>query len=383
LTPAGVHELRPTPAAWRGPRGQHVLAPPEVFLDEEARAVDAHRTCHQEEVEFAFVAAPSTGGFSRLAEGAITSLHTATIAVDTDNELLGLKFGNDTLAATNYIAQLFAGLNVIYERDLRVRLLQGTTFLRVAAPDPYPSTSADAAFTKLSEFTGHWSSNHGGVTRALAMMLSGKQSSAFSASGIAWVNALCSSGSGYSFNQVFKFAGSTAAHDVFVVAHEIGHNFGSPHTHCYSPPIDTCYDQSGCYSGPNACPAPQTINGVPNVRGTLMSYCHLLGGCAAAQVFHPTTVALLDPLVEQQVGQCVFPQATPPPCSVAEQELLLENGSISTAQTFTACATITARNYVVTPSGDARLVAGQRVVLGDGFRVDPAGELTVEIDPTP
>jgi hypothetical protein len=115
---------------------------------------------------------------------------------------------------------------------------------------------------------------------------------------------------------VFKYSGSTASSDLFVVAHEVGHNFGSKHTHCYlSPtPIDTCYSgESGCYSGATSCPAPQTINGVSNVRGTLMSYCHLLGGCSSSSVFHPRTVALLDPIVASKVGVCVFPVAGPNP----------------------------------------------------------------------
>ena len=67
--------------------------------------------------------------------------------------------------------------------------------------------------------------------------------------------------------------------------------------------------ESGCYSGATSCPAPQTINGVTNVRGTLMSYCHLLGGCSASAVFHPRTVEILDPIVASKEGVCVFPVA--------------------------------------------------------------------------
>jgi hypothetical protein len=213
----------------------------------------------------------------------LPSLHTAVIAVDTDNELMSQKFANSTSAATDYIADLFALMNVIYERDLNVRLLQGDTILRIAA-DPWEvDGTGNADSSKLYEFRNYWINNYSSVDRALAMLLSGKQGSSYSASGIAFLNALCSTYSGYSFNQVFKI--NYTSGDAGLVAHELGHNFGSHHTHCYSPPIDTCYSgEGGCYSGDTACPDAG--------HGTLMSYCHHKSGCGKSQDFHPRVKVL-------------------------------------------------------------------------------------------
>ncbi len=252
-------------------------------------------------------------------EFALPSTHTATIAVDTDNEFMSLKFDNDTGAATTYLATLFAEMNVIYERDLNVRLLQGTTYLRTSSqPDPYDESDL---FYQLDEFTDYWAANYPGVDRALAMLLSGKSPNPNGAVGIAWVDVLCRKDLGYSVIQVFLYAQQTGGADAPIVGHELGHNFASPHTHCYVPEIDRCYsgeckryNQSGscieyCYVGPTSCPDPQTIRGIPNVRGTLMSYCNRLG--CKSDVFHPTVEALIDTRTTANIGVCIFPLVPP------------------------------------------------------------------------
>lgn len=306
VTAEGMRELRPS--RMKGTAGSYVVAASEALRPD---GEEPSWSCGQESQAatsdaLGWLASP----LEVTTEKAIASLHTATIAVDTDNELMSLKFGNNTTAATNYIANLIARMNVMYERDLLVRLVQGFTILRPSTTaDPY--TSGTSTIDGLNQFTSHWSGGCGGacvgVSRALSMMLSGKASSTNSAAGVAWVGTLCSTSHGYSFTQVFKFAQDTSANDARIVGHELGHNFGSPHTHCYSPPIDGCYNgEGGCYSGSTSCPAPATYNGVTNVTGTVMSYCHLTG-CGSKEVFHPRTIDLVAPAIQNRVGQCIFP----------------------------------------------------------------------------
>ncbi len=316
--PTGLYELRPVP----GKPGQNLVAAPEALGvgDGTAAATPAgaapHWSCGEEEAlqdpTHTSKALRSILGGGASTGPPFTDLHTATVAVDTDNELLLNKFSNSTASATSYIASLFGAMTVMYERDLHVRLLQGTTFLRVSTtPDPWtqPGTGG-ASGAELTEVSDYWAANYGNVSRAVTVMLSGK-GSANSASGIAWVSGLCNTSYGYSFSQVFLQSYLTG--DAEVVGHEIGHNFGSVHTHCYSPPADNCFNQeAGCYSGATSCPAPQTINGI-SVTGTLMSYCQLLGGCGTSLVFHPRSLTeYINAAMANAQNVCILPLSTAP-----------------------------------------------------------------------
>jgi hypothetical protein len=314
----GIHELRPAPGR-TGKTLTHMVAPAEAFVPGAATGEAPSWECGEQEAAQnpRHLTGKALSSIFASASAPFTDLHSVTMGIDTDNELMLQKFNNDTTAAASYIASLFAAMNVMYERDLHVRLLQGTTFLRVSTTaDPYnQSGTGNADGNKLDEFGTYWQTNYTNVSRGLAMMLSGKQGSTNSASGIAWISGLCSPFYGYSFSQVFKI--SYLAGDALVVGHEIGHNFGSPHTHCYSPPADNCYNaEAGCYSGGTSCPAPQTINGVTGVAGTIMSYCHLLGSCTSSMVFHPRSLTeYINAALAGANNVCVLPVNTSPTVS--------------------------------------------------------------------
>ncbi|HYH47075.1 MAG TPA: M12 family metallo-peptidase, partial [Thermoanaerobaculia bacterium] len=412
------HELHPLShvpslAVEQGTRS-HLVAPAEVFLKE--RGEQSSWACGQSGAPLDFMQemqdrrekmVAETAPFGSVSAQAISTLHTATIAVDTDNELLSIKFGNNTTTATNYIASLIASMTVIYERDALVRLLQGQTFLRPSTtPDPYVQTGGNASGAKLQEFSNVWNTTHAGVTRALAMMLSGKGGSG--ASGIAWLTSLCSKYYGTSFTQVFTSGTTPSSGDILVVAHELGHNFGSPHTHCYANPIDNCYNaEGGCFAGTRSCPAAQTINGVTSVTGTLMSYCHLSGlaGCSSKTVFHPRTISeKLAPAIQTAVSSCIFPAAAPPPPAPVVSAVSPKSGTTAggtavtiTGTGFQAGATVTfggsaassvvvvnsTRITAVTPARSTGKVAvavtnptAQSSSLADGFFYSPPPTLS-------
>jgi hypothetical protein len=269
------------------------------------------------------IASLSAGGMTSRSEapqGTALSFQ-AVIAIDTDTEWMAGK-SNDTAVATTWITDLFLAMNVFYERDVETRLLIGNVILRVG-DDPYsvPSNRSD----QLNEFSEYWRVNMGAVDRDFAALFSGRSISAGSFSGIAWLDQYCQAGfffglgtvGSYSFNAIGS--SRTAANTAAFVGHEIGHNLGSPHTHCYSPPVDHCYNaESGCYSGTPSCPA--------GGKGTIMSYCHFAAPAGAncgtnKREFHPTVQALLEARLAANSPACIAPFTDPDP-----PQLLFKDG---------------------------------------------------------
>jgi len=234
----------------------------------------------------------------------------AVVAIDTDTEWLA-GFGNDATAATSWIEDLFLAMNVMFERDVATRLLIGDVFLRTGS-DPYSIASGRSDM--LDEFGEYWRVNLDAIDRDFATMFSGRDISSWSFSGVAWIDQYCQNGrrfnngrtlGSYSYNAIgVNWSAGNAAK---FIAHELGHNMGSPHTHCYGPPVDECYaGESGCYNGPVSCP----VSG----KGTTMSYCHLSpASCGSTTDFNPTVQALFQDRLSSNSPSCIAVYTEPEP----------------------------------------------------------------------
>jgi len=260
------------------------------------------------------------------------TLRAALVAVDVDHELLVSRFGGtgagNLTAATNWIADLFTVMNVMYERDLNVTLQQGTTRFRTGATPYTIGANAPASNADLNNFATYWHDNEGNVARDFTVLLSGRQSSSqnpgLTASGIAFVNAYCdtdSNGGSYSINKVFTNSGVAVDFSARIVGHELGHNFGASHTHCTntttgayptaSSTIDVCFKGEaglGCYGGAVSCPSA----GPGHPLGTLMSYCNAAApnGASCGQnvlQFHPTQITTMSALIASHTPACLSP----------------------------------------------------------------------------
>ncbi|MCB1793562.1 MAG: hypothetical protein KDJ70_03865 [Candidatus Competibacteraceae bacterium] len=229
--------------------------------------------------------------------------YTINVAVETDYEYYAL-FNNQT-AALNYLSDLIAYASVMYEREVGTRLQISYTKLWVDGPnsDPWTATSTSAL---LGQLMSYWNMNNSSINRATVHMLSGRPFN----SGIAYVGALCNTQYGYGVTTSIRRFGDfninnpSIVWDIVAVSHEIGHNFGSEHTHCYAGvggnnnDVDHCYGQeSGCYSGVETLPAINSLTGgvAGDGGGTIMSYCHLLGGMSSLSLTfgqnHPYGIA--------------------------------------------------------------------------------------------
>jgi hypothetical protein len=208
------------------------------------------------------------------------------VAFDIDFHTYG-TFGNDCYPAVEWALAIMAGVNTIYTESTDALINVQASYIHVwETTDPYNGIVNDAG-TMLDTFRLEWlnNSNLSGIQRDIVHLLTRRQNTG--TGGIAYLGVVCfpayaaglssylESGNTYNLNNY--------AWNLNVVGHELGHNFGSNHTHWCgwsNGPIDNCYDVEGsCANNPQA------------QVGTMMSYCHAVAGGSVSLEFHPTVVA--------------------------------------------------------------------------------------------
>jgi|GEM_PF-1042159 len=198
------------------------------------------------------------------------------IAIDSDWIYTRDLFGSNPVAAEAYIATLMGAVSEIYTRDVSTGF--SVVFTRTFGSNTSPYNSNDI-FQALSTVQATFRTQFASLERHLVHLFSGRRYSG--AAGVAYLSAVCNFDIGYGvsgyLNGSFPYplqAHSPQNWDVIVVAHELGHNAGTGHTHdSYTPVIDNC-GNGNCAGAFGGC---------------IMSYCHTCpGGTNNIKLeFHP------------------------------------------------------------------------------------------------
>jgi len=221
---------------------------------------------------------------------------TIRLALETDSAFRDL-FLTD-FAATTYVEQLVGSVGELFERHVQQEFeIVYLALYPNADPWVSPEMGGDV-LDLLDEFRAMWAPVLGGTWPAeaeLGHLLSGDNLGG----GVAYVDVIGNDNFAFAVSAdltgainwgTFTGAPNPLIWDYAVFAHELGHGFGSDHTHEYCPPIDRCF--AGC--------EPTTVCS----RSTLMSYCHLCpqGLMSVDPSFHALTSNEMRRLLPTTIG---------------------------------------------------------------------------------
>jgi len=286
------------------------------------------------------------------------------------------KLGSDVNKVSDYVTQLMAAVGSIYRRDLNVELRISSLYIWKTADTFNSNKGSDGVLDtgdQLNAYQAYVRANRGGVNRDLAHLINYNRS----LGGIAYVDALCEQEYGIGVSNVYAeltFPGDISQYhwDTMVVSHEMGHNFGSPHTHSFDPPIDCCYVDS----------TSKCSKAAPSI-GTIMSYCHLSMGSGGGinMKFHDRCVSLIRSKIEAAQCLSIFnPNATL--AVKSDTGMMIAAGStVPSTSNGTMLAAVDVGSALVTRTYTLANDGSKNLVLSGGVALSGSHQLRVSAQP--
>ncbi len=258
--------------------------------------------------------------------------------------------GSNSFSVAFFVAFMFNEVATLYANDnITVKFSE---LIIWQTPSPY---TEDTSSELLSQFQDYRTSFNGDLGQLLSYKAAG--------SGIAaGFSGLCNNNraKSLSFSGIYSSYSTvpTYSWNIYVIAHEFGHLFGSRHTHaCVWNGNNTAID--GCSgSTEGSC----SIPGLPSVGGTIMSYCHFNVGINFALGFG------------SQPGNVIRNKIADASCLTSCSESCVEEltltpynfGAISGDGTMQAEVSIIA-SHIVKNSANLKYHAGEFLEFKSGF----------------
>ncbi|WP_293894935.1 M12 family metallo-peptidase [Flavobacterium sp.] len=278
----------------------------------------------------------------------VASDRCASMYFEVDNNLF-VQNGSDIATTTNWMTSVFNNVQTLYNNDgISVGL---KSMFIWTTDDPYESVGTTSG-AYLNAFHNITPVFDGDVGQLVGIDPGGLGGVAVGINGLCTENNYSYSDVNFSYNTV-----PTYSWTIQVITHEFGHLLGSRHTHACAwngnnTAIDGCGQQAGYTEG--TCPTgpiPDTA-----VKGTIMSYCHLVSGVGISFTngFGPQPAAAI--LTAVNSATCLSTDCLSSCPNTISEVTVLSITPTSVAFTWTDIGSYSSWQVAVTPFSSSAIV---------------------------